>query len=285
MPSDLPQRRALIFLREHLQTQMPFTRAQFSEVTGWTGATLTTYWSKQFKRFFVPVPPNQFRVSEAFRPFLTWKKFQHHVTQHRRIAADYHRLEHEIVVIYEFFMPLTNETALRTTLDALFYRDNVIPKLRAIPELEIVAHMPLNQGETIEQHLDRVATWIGDHFGGYSIYHVNGRFKAGSLLTREQAAAREIQGFRYLVDETTAVTRFIFPCTDQAEAGLVRYFFDAVFVRSIIQLVNAEDEIWMVESGLRNRVHIWRVDDDGDEGEIDEDAEEEDDQNEAEEED
>ena len=93
-------------------------------------------------------------------------------------------------------MPLTNETALRTTLNALFFRDNIVPKLRAIPELEIVAHLPMNDGETVEQYLDRVATWIGDHFGAYSIYHVNGRFKAGSLLTREQAAAREIRGKR-----------------------------------------------------------------------------------------
>ena len=278
MPPDLPQRRALIFLREHLQTQMPFTRQQFSDATGWTGATLTTYWSKQFKRFFVQFAPGQFRVSEAFRPFLTWKKFQRHVTQNRPIAADYNRIEHNIVVIYEFFMPLTNETALRTTLDALFYRDNIVPKLRAIPELELVGHLPTSDGENADEYLNRVATWVGDHFGGYSIYHVNGRFKAGALLTREEAAAREIQGFRYLIDETTAVTRFIFPCTDQAEADLVRYFFDAVFVRSIIQLVNAEDEIWMVESGMRNRVHIWRVDDDGDEGEIDEDADQGDDQ-------
>ena len=64
----------------------------------------------------------------------------------------------------------------------------------------------------------------------------------------------------------------------------MRYFFDAVFVRSIIQLVNAEDEIWMVESGMRNRVHIWRVDEDNDEGAIDADAGEGDDQEEGEEE-
>ena len=40
---------------------------------------------------------------------------------------------------------------------------------------------------------------------------------------------------------------------------MVRYFFDALFVKSIIQLINAEDEIWMVESGIVNRVHMWRV--------------------------
>lgn len=273
MPSDLPQRRALIFLREHLHTQMPFTRTEFSQATGWTGATLTTYWSKQFNRFFVKIAPNQYRVSEAFRPFLTWRRFQRHVTQTRPIAAGYSRLERDIVVVYEFFMPLTNETALRTTLDALFFRDNIVPKLRAIDEAELLAHFPASVDENTDEYLDRVAAWVGDHFGGYSIYHVSGRFKAGSLLTRGQAAAREMQGCRYLIDETTAVTRFIFPCEDVAEADLVRYFFDAIFVRSIIQLVNAEDEIWMVESGMRNRVHIWRVDDDRDEGEIHEDTE------------
>src|ERR1044072_5394072 len=114
MPPDLSQRRALIFLREHLQSQLPFTKNEFSAATGWVGATLNTYWSKQFKPFIVPFGANNFLLSVAFRPFLTWKKFQRHVTQNRPLAADYERIEHEIVVIYEFFMPLTNETALRT---------------------------------------------------------------------------------------------------------------------------------------------------------------------------
>ena len=73
-------------------------------------------------------------------------------------------------------------------------------------------------------------------------------------------------GQRYLVDETTAVSRFIFPCNDNSEAELVRYFFDGLFVQTIIQLINAEDEIWMVESGMSNRVHIWRVPSGNDDG-------------------
>ena len=80
---------------------------------------------------------------------------------------------------------------------------------------------------------------------------------------------REKQGYRYLVDETTAVTRFIFPCGAPEEADQVRYLFEALFVESIIQLINAEDEIWMVESGDQNRVHIWSVEGDDDDGELD----------------
>ena len=41
------------------------------------------------------------------------------------------------------------------------------------------------------------------------------------------------------------------------ELKQIRYLFQALFVRSIIQLVNGEEQIWMLESGPRNRVHIW----------------------------
>ena len=81
-------------------------------------------------------------------------------------------------------------------------------------------------------------------------------------ITQEQVADIQKQGRRYLIDETTAVARFIFPCKDNSEADRIRYLFETLFVRSIIQLVNGEDEIWMVESGSRNRVHVWRVSED-----------------------
>lgn len=64
---------------------------------------------------------------------------------------------------------------------------------------------------------------------------------------------------RYLIDETTAVTRFIFPCENDTEADQVEFFFTNLFVRAIIEVVNGEDEIWMVETGLKNQLHIWRV--------------------------
>jgi len=36
----------------------------------------------------------------------------------------------------------------------------------------------------------------------------------------------------------------------------VRWSFDNLFVSSILEVVNAEDEIWLVESGMKNRLHI-----------------------------
>lgn len=268
MPSDLPQRKVRRFLNEHLQSQDPFTKPQLQEFAGWTKkTTFETYWSKQIKRFVVDISGGQYRVGEAYRPYMTWKRFQRHVTQVRPMAADYTKTEYERVIVYEFFMPLTNETALRTTLDALFFKDNVIPKLKAIGLDAVAQQIPREPGEGDATYLGRLCGWIGDHFGGYSIYHVDGRFLAGPMLSRDEAAQREQGGQRYLVDETTAVTRFIFPCETDQETELVRYFFHELFVRTIIQLINAEDQIWMVESGMRNRVHIWRVegeDDDGD---------------------
>ncbi|HEY5164234.1 MAG TPA: hypothetical protein VII81_14590, partial [Terriglobales bacterium] len=65
---------------------------------------------------------------------------------------------------------------------------------------------------------------------------------------------------RYIVDETTAVTRFIFPCTDEAEADRIRWFFNVLFARSILELVG-EDEVWMIESGMQSRLYVWRNED------------------------
>jgi hypothetical protein len=39
----------------------------------------------------------------------------------------------------------------------------------------------------------------------------------------------------------------------------LRWAFGVLFVQSIVQVVNGEAEIWMVESGMRSRLHIWKV--------------------------
>jgi len=177
MPSDLPQRKARRFLNEHLQSQEPFSKLQFQHFTGWNNPnTFRTYWSKQIKPFVVKVGNGQFRVSEGYRPYTTWKRFQRHATQVRPVAADYEKIEYERVIVYEFFMPLTNEAALRSTLDALFYKDNVVPKLKAIGLGHLATRIPRQQDEGDAAYLDRLCGWVGDHFGGYSIYHVDGRF-------------------------------------------------------------------------------------------------------------
>ena len=238
----------------HFTTGEPFTKEDLAAVTTWNESSLDTYWSKQLRPFVIQFKSGKYRVSEAFRPFARWERFREHVSQVRRVTAnDYKHSEFESVLVFEFFMPLTNEGPLRNTLDALFFKDTVLSKLRSVDEAELEEHFPRENGEGQEAYLDRLCGWISDTFVGYSISHVSGRFRMERLATHTDAA----RSARYLADETTAVTRFIFPCSDDPER--IRWFFHRLFVDSITQVVNGEDEIWMVESGMRNCLHIWRI--------------------------
>ena len=257
MPSDVNQRQAYDFLVSHLDDQTTFTKEQFQAVTQWEPKSFSTYWSKQFKPFVAETSQGRFRVTEAFRPFATWKRFRQHVSQVRRLAADYRRWPSNNVLSFEFFMPLSNEAHLKTTLDALFYKDTVLARLRIQDEAELRRHFAPEDEEAEDSYFDRVCEWVSKRFVGYSISHVSGRFRAAELATRSDAAA---QKERYIVDETTAVTRFIFPCTDEAEADRIRWFFNVLFARSILELVG-EDEVWMIESGMQSRLYVWRNED------------------------
>ena len=284
MPDERNQTAAFRFFRNHYRQQLPFTKQQLANETDWSRASFNTYWSKQFKRLVVPIDDTHFRVSESFRPYSTWSAFRALVTQVRRVSSDYTSLLYSNVIVYEFFMPLTNEGHLRTALDALFYKDTVSSRLRALDRNRVEEHFPRRGDETDDVYFERLCTWIEGIFIGYSITHVSGRYRAEKLATISAAAKIYEEGSRYLVDETTAVVRFIFPCgtpiqrrpplssrhfeddqepdlhADEPEdAKKIRWFFGALFVQSIIQVVNGEDEIWMVESGMRNRLHIWRV--------------------------
>ena len=148
--------------------------------TDWRGTTFPTHFSKRIKQFLIPAGGGLFRVAEAFRPFAAyWGKFQREVvTQVRRVFSDYTVLAHHAVLIFEFFMPLTNETHLRNTLDALFYRDTVLNRLRAVGASVLKERIPTESGEDDDSYLDRVCEWISNKFVGYSISHVTGRFRA-----------------------------------------------------------------------------------------------------------
>ena len=285
MPDEHNQMAVFEFFKERYRLQKPFTKQDVAAATNWSTTSFNTYWSKQFKRLVVPVDDVSFRVSESFRPYSTWEAFRTLVTQVRRVSSDYTSILYDQVIIYEFFMPLTNESHLRTALDSLFYKNTILSRLRTLDQGRVQNHFPRKDGESEDEHFERLCNWIARVFIGYSITHVSGRYRAEALSTMEQAATFHEEGARYLVDETTAVVRFIFPCGDSrtrkpplssrhfedddepvlatdepSDARRIRWFFGALFVQSIIQVVNGEDEIWMVESGMRNRLHIWRVD-------------------------
>ena len=167
------------------------------------------------------------------------------------------------MLIYDFLMPLTHEAHLKTTLDALFFRDTLVARLRTLPNDELEGAFPRAPEQSDDDHLEQVLDFIQERFVGYFITHVNGRCRIGRLLAHDEVSEFEKQGARYLMDETTAVTRFVFPYSDDHELDRVRYLFGASFVRSIIEFVRGEEQIWMIESGPENRVHIWSAFDQG----------------------
>jgi hypothetical protein len=267
---DTTQRAAFSFLRQHLQSQEPFTLDEFIAATGWDKpGTFHTYLRKQYKGLIEKVDETHYRVTDAFWKLVTWRKFKGHVTQVRRVVTNYEPKTSKIL-IYDFLMPLTNEEHLRMTLDSLFYRDRVLARIRTIGIPQLSPIFPNAAGVTDEQYFNGILDFIKDHFIGYSISHVDGRFRSDTLLSQDQAAALQKRGERYLIDETTAVTRFIFPYQNDAELTKVKFLFQNLFIRSIIQLVNGEEQIWMVESGSAgSQLHIWErlAEDDGEEEE------------------
>lgn len=257
MASDSSQRAAHKFFIEHLQTLKPFTRADLKRVTHWSDRAIDTYWSKQFKNILEPTSGDQWRVRERFRLYLEWRKFKGLVTQVKSPPPSYAPTVYDEVVVYEFYLPLAHEGALRLTLDSLFYKDIVLPRLQRIGVDKLRAYFDRKLTDSDDGFFDKVCEFVNSKFGGYSIYHVSGRFRTGELLSQEDAYKGTKAGQLYLVDETTAIVRFIFPCL-RGEAERVRFLFQHLFMDPITEQVSGEDQIWVIESGDRNNVQVWK---------------------------
>ncbi len=259
------QRAAFRFLRRHLLSGDPFILRDFIKVTGWDKpGTYRTYLQKQYRGLienleggsFRIVPNGKYRVTEAFRKLLDWRKFRQHVTQNRAVGGDY---KHSVskVLVYDFLMPLTHETDLRITLDALFYKDTILAKLKGIDRAKLNKYFKQAEGQEEFDYLMRILQFIESNFVGYSIYHVDGRFRSPGILGFDEIALLSKRGGRYLIDETTAVTRFIFPWDTSDQMSAIRFLFERLFVRGMMDLVEGEQQIWMLENGPDRLVHIW----------------------------
>jgi hypothetical protein len=141
--------------------------------------------------------------------------------------------------------------------------------------------MFLAENESDADYIGRVCGVVSNLFGGYSISHVSGRFRAADIASRVEAAKRLAADERYLIDETTASVRFIVPLQDTREAShtLQNAYFDNsvpiaaivsekilqvhepffdLFVEAIVEPINGEDEIWLVEeAGGKWTLYVW----------------------------
>ncbi|HTD66395.1 MAG TPA: hypothetical protein VK846_07695 [Candidatus Limnocylindria bacterium] len=253
------QEKAFEFLRRKFDAQETFSKKEFLKATNFKEKSFDTYFSKQFSGLLKEIGLDQFRVSGVFRQFRTWKRFsQNVVSQKRKFVRQYVMASYGNVVIFEFYLPLRNELWLRETLDAVFFRDSVRLRLIGVPAEELAAMEDVVRSDGNDLN-ESICDFVSEKFGGYSITLVNGRFRANELKTRTEVMAATTHE-PYLIDETTAVVKFIVPCTSngpesvEAEAEMIRVLFNHLFVQSILELVNGEDEIWVLESGIRYRL-------------------------------
>jgi hypothetical protein len=180
------QRKSYEFLRRKFEDGSPFSEREFFQASGFTKGSFKTYWTKHFRTLLKSLPDRMFVVRGVFRQFRTFEEFRDRVvTQNRSLAREYCPRSFPGVLIFEFFMPLRNEEALRGTLDALFFRDTVLSRIRR-SKAELTQKFAVFPDEQDEEFLERLCIVAGEKFGGYSIDHCSGRFRVGDLKSKAE---------------------------------------------------------------------------------------------------
>ncbi|MYE47194.1 MAG: hypothetical protein F4X25_10730 [Chloroflexi bacterium] len=282
MPRDKRQRAAYEFFLAQLDANEAFTVQDLVAATGWAESSVTTYLNKQYHELVERRPGETLRVRPRFRR-ISWERFRRLSTQRRQIFQEYRRRSYDAVVQYEFLLPLTREDQLRESLDSLFFVDAIRQRLDEIDIDELRSWVGQKPEERVGDYLQRLTEVVGRTFGGYSVSHVNGRFRDRDLLTREDAARLVAGRDAYIIDETTASVRFIVPiasterqhegtfadsgvdvphgqaANDAAEeVGLIRRLFFGLFVEAVVSSIQGEAEIWLIERGPQGeRLFVW----------------------------
>lgn len=264
------QRAAFRFFRQRASDSNLFSQADIERAVGWAPGSFTTYKTKHLKEYLTSKGSGKFSIKPHFLR-ISEEEFDNIVSQSRKTVARFTRSVFDAVLKYEFLLPLTNERKLRSALDELFYRDHLLQRAKEIGVDTLVTILPKNGSESDDDYLERVVARVGALLGGYSIGHVNGRFRASSLKGHAEAAQVVASRGRYLVDETTAVVRFLLPLEASrkvhggqfdvtkkssvdssafaVDLDVARRLFIAFFVESVILDIHGEDEIWFLESG------------------------------------
>lgn len=269
------------FLTGHAQAETEFTFEDIKTVvTTWNERdTWDTYVSKKFKAF-IDRSGDRYRVKKAFLK-IRLAEFAELFTQKSDPVPTWSRATYEHIVSYEFLMPLTREDKLRAALDEVFYRDTIDERTSMFDDAErgeLEQVIPRIGDEDDDAYRTRVATQLADIIGGYSITHVAGRFRASDVVTRREAAQKLVERTAYLIDETTAVVRFIMPCPNSkrahgerfihrgptetahlaADIDLIRTLFFLYFAEAIAETIKGEQLIWLVErSPEGERIYAW----------------------------
>jgi hypothetical protein len=268
-------KRAFDFLVAHAQERKHFSVEQFSAEAGWTIVETQANIPNRLSDLVYEERGKHFAKPEMLR--VRYDDFKELLYQNRRLFTDYILEVSSSILIYEFFMPLSREDRLREALDNLFYRDTIEQRIQEIGISQIRAGLKLSSEISEDNIRMLVFDFMESTIGGYSIYMVNGRYRADALASREEVVARSFAYGPYIVDETTAIVRFILPVETDAgkyeygkilepasmaigtkkRAELMSWLFLNFFAEALIRVVREEDEIWLLESGMRSAFYRW----------------------------
>lgn len=269
------------FLLNHAREGTHFSVDDLLKVmTSWKSAgTWNTYLSKKLKPY-IERDGDRYRVLKTFAK-VTAQEFGSLFTQTSDPVPTWERATYDHVVSYEFLMPLTREDKLRSALDEVFFRDTIDDRTFTFNDAqreELEKVMPREQGEDDDAYRVRVADQLAELIAGYSISHVAGRFRAGNVVSRKDAALKLVEKTPYLIDETTAVVRFIMPCPNSrnphgerfdhrnrakdgkldGDIDLIRTLFFLYFAEAIAATIVGEQLIWLIErSPEGERIYAW----------------------------
>ena len=263
------------FLVQHAESGQPFSAQDFATHSGWDAAEAQTLLNERLQELVVHDREGYRAKPEILR--VRRDDFKELLEEKKRLFSNYLLEVSPSILIYEFFMPLSREDRLREALDNLFYRDTIEQRIHEIGIEQIRAGLKLPQNSIEPEIRQIVFDFIQSTIGGYSIYLVNGRYRADLLASRAEVLNRPFGTGPYIVDETTAIVRFILPVeTDAAQfvhgkllepaapsqhakdrAEQIRWLFLNFFAEALIRVVPKEDEIWLLESGMRSAFYRW----------------------------
>ncbi|KAF0108670.1 MAG: hypothetical protein FD146_556 [Anaerolineaceae bacterium] len=263
------------FLRQKAQSNQDFEFRELKAASGWTEENTRTNISKRLRQFLEEVSKDNYHVKKNILD-VVYSEYYRLFKQSNIIVPQYNEHQHPDVVIFELFLPLTCEDKLRKALDKLFFKDTVLKRLQSIGMKELQEGFRKEDNETESGYLEGICKFFSDKFGGYSISHVSGRFRSKDLLERKKARELEDHDEDYLIDETTAIVRFVIPIqateivirensdiqlelnfscpTVDEELTGIEWLFRNLLIAAILHTVD-QNQIWILESGKRYQLY------------------------------
>ncbi len=268
------------FLREKAKSkQKTFTLHELLDATRWAENTVTTYISKHLSEFVAKDRKSDKYIVNTKIIDVQYTEYISLFKQSDVLAPKYNEKRYSEVVDYELLLPLTCEGKLKRALENLFYKDMVIDRFKNIGLEKIRKVFEQKPDISDDAFLDDLCNFVSERFGGYSISHVDGRFRDRNLETKAKARKKEDEGEGYLIDETTAVVRFIVPLYTtgfdirdiesdmQLPLGLevdielkqIEWVFRTLFIDAILNTVG-QAQIWILEGGKRHQLITFIAD-------------------------